>query len=653
MNRGETIWAIIFLCLFTIKGSGQTFSCDNSFYLSQISENSSNSSLIRMFKDSVSGAWLQELISPDLGYKIGSLGFRVQDNLIYGISQPDLKLLQINRLGRVTELADLVVRGLDTSQYEFLAGDVAPGGHVYYLIGQEKETGKATLACTIQLRANYRVGFIAFTSIEEMHIDDLAYDPIYGIINTYDRNSQTLTVVSQSGSATNYFSRIIPELGAVAGMIFNKRGQLWGIGRANAENPNNNLLVRFNKFSGEILEQIEIPQGSSTAACSCPYSLDYFKAISPDTTSGCERLLLSYSLVNKTGTGQANVVLRDTLPKGLQIDSILKQPFLTTYSFDEESRVLELTFRELVIGVDSLILELKGTPSNEANWNTRASIGPLPLGVGETIFSDNPITELLGDPTPLTFVPLSMSFAEEAFLCSGEAVNLNPQIHPAQAQLAYQWDTGESTRSIQVREPGFYTLQISNNCQMITDSVRVSGSTFPISVDLGPDYKLAEGKQERIFYSSDVSNEYELLWETDSTLLLDCNTCEQPVLTALGPGKVVLTLTDVFGCTATDTLFIDVEKIRDVWMPNVFTPNGDGINEILYLQGTALADFRNFRVVDRWGQQVFFKDVGSINQKMDGWKGEKAKSGVYYWGVEIIYPDNSREQKTGHVTLVH
>ncbi|MEM9719633.1 MAG: gliding motility-associated C-terminal domain-containing protein [Bacteroidota bacterium] len=656
MSKRGHIWLLLFFSLFSYQGRSQTFPCDNSFYLTQTSKSSPNSSLIRMSKDTLTGVWEQEQISPDLGYRVSTLGYRVQDNLLYGITQPDLKLIQINGLGEVKELANLIERGLDTSRWDFFCGDVAPGGHIFYLIGQEKETGTAVLACTIRLRPNYRVGSISFNSIEAMHIDDLAYDPIYGIINTYDRNSNTLTAVSQSGSATNYFSQINPDIGAVAGLVFDKEGVLWGIARGSAENRTNNRLIRFNKFNGEIQERVEIPPGEEVSACSCPYSLDYFKSISPDTTSGCERLVLSYSIINKTGTGQANVVLRDTLPKGLQVDSILKQPFLTTYSFDELSGALELEFRELVIGVDSLILEVSAKSTDVVNWNTRASIGPLPKGVGETIFSDNPFSEADGDATKLTFVPLSLSFSSEAFLCSGEALMLTPRVSPTQASLAYSWDTGDSTSSISVKEPGLYTLKISNNCQTLSDSVQVGGSTFPFSVDLGPDYKLAEGKQERIFYSSDIPNAYELFWEVDSLLKLDCNTCEQPLLTALGPGKVVLTLTDVFGCSATDTLFIDVEKIRDVWMPNVFTPNGDGINEILYLQGTALANFRNFRVVDRWGQQVFFREEGTINQKNEGWdgvrRGNSLDGGVYYWSIEVLYPDQSVEIMQGVVTLL-
>ena len=141
-------------------------------------------------------------------------------------------------------------------------------------------------------------------------------------------------------------------------------------------------------------------------------------------------------------------------------------------------------------------------------------------------------------------------------------------------------------------------------------------------------------------------------WEFGEGIQSSCNTCEQPQLTVIDQSEVILTLTDAFGCAATDTLIIGAEKIRDVWMPNVLTPNGDGVNDVLYLQGRANASFKNFKVFDRWGQEVFFRNSGEINQEMDGWMGKNVEVGVYYWTAEIVYPDQSVEPKQGVITLL-
>ena len=180
----------------------------------------------------------------------------------------------------------------------------------------------------------------------------------------------------------------------------------------------------------ELFRKCRDPGGRMTAACSCPYSMDYYKRVSPDTTAGCESIRLTYNLVNKTGTGQGNVVLRDTLPPGFAIDSLLKQPFLTTYTFDQATGIMEWTFRELVIGKDSLILSLSVPEIPTSDWQTQASLSPLPLGLGTTLYSDNPKTTKLDDPTRLFFQPLSMALPDEAFLCADESLILSPLVKP-------------------------------------------------------------------------------------------------------------------------------------------------------------------------------------------------------------------------------
>ena len=656
MRKGGLIWTFLIGSICVQMATAQTFTCDNSFYLTQIPENQETSALYKVYREEESGEWVKEELFADLSYTLGSIGYRVQDKLLYGITYPDVKLVRINSLGEVTELADLVSRGMDTARWDFKAGDVVPGGHVYYLIGHNKETRLAEIVTTVQLRPNYRVGAVAFVSIEPMRIEDLAYDPIYGTINAYDIGSRKLVRLTQSGSATTYFSAESQGVGALGGVFFDKSGSLWGLGRSSPNESEDTKLVRFNKFNGEVLETASLPGGAMTAACSCPYTIDYHKYLDTDTTSGCETLTLTYAIANKMGTGQGDIVFRDTLPLGFEVERLVKQPFLTSFSFEEETGALELVFRELVLGNDSLILEIKSSPEGFESWNTRSSLGPFPEGIGQVQLSDNPKTELPGDPTLLSYTPLSLDLPELAFICQGQTLSLTATVLPTSAEPTYTWRTGDSTQTIEVTQAGFYKLSITNGCEVLTDSVQVSGTLFPLTVDLGSDASLREGQEIRLFPLTNSNVSYTVSWEVEEGIELDCDDCPNPVATVSQSANVVVTLTDANGCIATDTLFIEAGKIRDVWMPNVFSPNGDGINDILYLQGRALADFRNFRIVDRWGQQVFQRDQGRIDQAIEGWDGKKGgntvQSGVYYWSVEIIYPDGSTEARQGFVTLV-
>ncbi len=642
------------LIIFLENMTAQTFSCDNSVYITQVPSGAKHSALIKAYQDE-KGLWNFEELSPDLGHVIYPVGYRVQDNYLYGLTQPDLKLVRINAEGELTVLASMVERGLDTAMFDFVAGDVVPGGHTFFLVAQEKVTGIAKAIFNIQLRSNYRVGLMAFTSFTEMQVDDIAYDPIYGSINTFDRKSQQVVILGQGGNANNYFSVKTSRVGQLSAVFYDKAGLLKGIGKKAGNDGSDNLLFEFNKFNGKLLSTIEIPGGNFTAGCSCPYSIDYYKAITPDTSSGCESIRLKYQFVNKMGTGQGNVILRDTLSKDLKITSILRQPFLSTVNFDENTGILEVMMREIVLGSDSLVLEVETGRTDFESWSTRASLGPFPIGVGIAQFSDNPRTEIPDDPTTLTNSVLTLSMPESYYICD-DSVWIEPVVRPAHSRLKYIWNTGDSTKQISASRAGWYTLTVFNDCQTISDSVFVERSSFPVSLDIGPDQTVVQGQRSYLSFTTNASGPYQLFWKTDEDVSLDCSDCEQPQAIFLDTTLVTLTLQDVNGCLVEDTLWIHVEKPRQLQVSNVFTPNGDGINDRFYIRGRVLANYHHFRIVDRWGNLVFDRSYGQVNNEQHGWdgyrNGNQVESGVYYYSVEIVFPDGKSQNMTGNVVLV-
>ncbi len=653
-RRGLYIFLV--LAMLGYSSHSQPFICDNSLYLTRIPNGASNSALIKAYRDSIANSWKFEEMVTDLGYVVKPIGYRVQDNYIYGITQPDLTLIRIDSNGEVEELVSLVERGLDTAEYHFFAGDVVPGGHTFFLVGQDKETGIAESIFNIQLRgSNYRIGRMAFVSFTDMQIDDIAYDPIYGSIRSFDRKSKQTIIMGQGGTANNYFSVSLPTVGQLSAVFLDKSGLLIGMGNRAGDDSPDNFLYEFNKFTGELLSRVEIPKGEFTAGCSCPYSIDFFKEVSPDTSAGCEPIRVRYEFVNKMGTGQGNIVLRDTLDEQLVLKEIIHQPFLSTVNYHEDTRIIEIMMREIVLGRDSLIVELTTQTKDFSSWETQASLGPFPVGVGQTQLSDNPLTEIKDDASRLSGSPLMLSLPESVYICEDSAILL-PTIQPANATLDYFWNTGDSLPFIAAKQAGWYSLTVKNDCQVLTDSTLVQRSSVPLSVDLGPDQSVEEGQQATLSFNTNIPGPYTLLWEADSSLVFDCTDCEQLIGTWINSTAVSLTLTDVNGCLVSDTIVINVEKPRELQIANVFTPNGDGINDIFYLQGRTIATFRTFRLVDRWGNTVFERKEGQVNNPQHGWKGnrngEPAGSGVYYYVADIVFPDGDVKQVSGYVTLI-
>jgi gliding motility-associated-like protein len=99
-----------------------------------------------------------------------------------------------------------------------------------------------------------------------------------------------------------------------------------------------------------------------------------------------------------------------------------------------------------------------------------------------------------------------------------------------------------------------------------------------------------------------------------------------------------------------DTVRITMGCEGSLYVPNIFSPNGDGNNDVLYVRGQNLKEL-SFAVYNRWGQLVFeSKDVNL------GWAGthkqSKCESGVYFYYVEAVDEDGNTLRKKGNVSLI-
>ncbi|PHI19933.1 hypothetical protein CEQ90_10300 [Lewinellaceae bacterium SD302] len=112
------------------------------------------------------------------------------------------------------------------------------------------------------------------------------------------------------------------------------------------------------------------------------------------------------------------------------------------------------------------------------------------------------------------------------------------------------------------------------------------------------------------------------------------------------------------GCPSVDSVFVIVQDARRVYIPNAFSPNGDGVNDAF----TVFADQPNVQsvqlleVYDRWGGQVFVGENLPPNATASGWDGsnrdEPAQSGVYLYRAEVLFLDGRTISYSGNVNLL-
>lgn len=114
--------------------------------------------------------------------------------------------------------------------------------------------------------------------------------------------------------------------------------------------------------------------------------------------------------------------------------------------------------------------------------------------------------------------------------------------------------------------------------------------------------------------------------------------------------EFVLISRDLNGCTGSDTILVYVNFIPGIGVPTAFSPNNDGVNDLLVVEGLALDEIR-FRVYNRYGILVFDTE----NQK-NGWdgnyKGRPENPGVFTWTMEYKFNNDREGVLSGNTTLV-
>jgi gliding motility-associated-like protein len=119
-----------------------------------------------------------------------------------------------------------------------------------------------------------------------------------------------------------------------------------------------------------------------------------------------------------------------------------------------------------------------------------------------------------------------------------------------------------------------------------------------------------------------------------------------------------LTVIDPGGCTASASQLVLVETSRGVYIPNAFSPNADGINDVfmIFSDGYSVKNIRSFLIFSRWGETVHEYYNFLPDNPAFGWDGKHRNktlnSAVFTWFADIEFLDGSSQLYKGDVTLV-
>jgi gliding motility-associated-like protein len=240
------------------------------------------------------------------------------------------------------------------------------------------------------------------------------------------------------------------------------------------------------------------------------------------------------------------------------------------------------------------------------------------------------------DSMPVILLPFM-----DSVLCPGDTLWIDPEIIPSHA--AFQWQDGYPQLARPVFVSGTYVLTIRDSCDQTTSAVFTIRYPDSLMVTLGSDTTLCLG--DTLFVSPQVTGgDYTWMW-------LDGYPDWERVL--YEAGLYVLQLTDACGNIYLDSLALSLESCAPckVEIPNLFTPNGDGSNDIFRLVTECPLPNARMKIYNRWGQVLY-----EGHPVQPGWNGEfqgKAQPMEVYAYV-IEYSDTIEGVKVlrGDVTLL-
>ena len=195
-----------------------------------------------------------------------------------------------------------------------------------------------------------------------------------------------------------------------------------------------------------------------------------------------------------------------------------------------------------------------------------------------------------------------------------------------------------------------FTVVVSNaTCEPTSRTIQVIVNPLPVA-NAGPDRATFESVPVMLLGSG--SSGVSFSWSPAGNVV--CETCPETEAYIHTTTSFELEVTDMNGCFKKDSTTVRLIEVCDgslVFVPNTFTPNGDGVNDVLYVRSYALQRITAFRVFDRWGKTVFEATNADIG--WDGtYNGARLDPAVFVYTVEGICLNNERFVTAGNVAIV-
>jgi gliding motility-associated-like protein len=207
--------------------------------------------------------------------------------------------------------------------------------------------------------------------------------------------------------------------------------------------------------------------------------------------------------------------------------------------------------------------------------------------------------------------------------------------------------------------PGTYLLSVVDSVGCQFDTTLFFPTPSSISIDLGDPQLIYIGETASLTaqINVDSSQVQQIFWRPDIGMSA-CSTCLTYEVSPLETTTFTATVQDTIGCLASDDIQVQVIEKGNLYIPNIFSPNDDGNNDVVRIfttQGIAQFDF--FRIFDRWGNQVFgAENFTASDTPAIFWDGKLENSemmpAVFTYVIKYRLVNGKEELTTGDILLI-
>jgi gliding motility-associated-like protein len=257
------------------------------------------------------------------------------------------------------------------------------------------------------------------------------------------------------------------------------------------------------------------------------------------------------------------------------------------------------------------------------------------------------------------FQSIDVTVSPDQTICEGQSVNLAA----SGSAVQYNWSPAQGLNRSNITNPvaapkTTTTYQVvgfdGHQCFTDTGFIKVVVNPKP-GIDVGPDVVQATGSTYTL--APKTQNGPIVSWQWAPANDLSCTSCSTPVASIKKNTTYYATVTNEYGCVATDSMHIKTFCLNtQVFIPNAFTPDGDGLNDVLMVRGKGIAQVRSFRIFSRWGELVFEKTNFAPNDPAFGWdgrvRGVTGPAEVYVYMADVACENNLINTYKGNVTLI-